>query len=124
VSLETIGEAGSFDAFREQVIEEQLKKRYVKDLLCLLNGFGAPCIDEAAGERFVQLIELVLRRNVHVHNRGVVDDRYLEKDGGAPKYNPYGLKVGDVARIDEAYWETAARLLSGCVRRLAVWADG
>jgi hypothetical protein len=123
VSLEGIGEAGSFEALRDQVIEDQLKKRYVKDLLCLFPSLGVAVVDEKNGDRHVQLIELVLRRNLHVHNRGEVDERYLEPDAQSrkPKYNLYDLKVGDVASIDMPYLEMANRLCENCVSRLAEW---
>jgi hypothetical protein len=125
VTLESLGEAGSFEAFRDDVIEEQLKKRYVKDLLGLLQALGVQCVDETAGDRPVQLVELVLRRNLHVHNRGVVDGRYLEFDPmtGKPKYNLYNLNLGDSAIIDDAYFQTAIRLCNNSVERLAKWSD-
>jgi hypothetical protein len=123
VSLQEISEAGSFESFRDQVIEKQLKIRYVKDLLGLLQGLGVKCVHEANGDTFGHLIELVLRRNVHIHNRGIVDERYLERDQqGTPKNNLYNLNLGDVATIDEAYWERAVRLCRCCVDWMAVWA--
>jgi hypothetical protein len=126
VSLEVVGEAGNFDALRDQLIEDQLKKRYIKDLLGVLQALGVILVDERCGDRHVQLIELVLRRNVHIHNRGVVDERYLEADPQSkrPKYNLYNLKLGDVAYINLAYLELANRLCRNCVDRLAAWADG
>jgi hypothetical protein len=124
VSLEGIGEAGSFETLRDQIIEEQLKKRYVKDLLGLLQAPDLSLVDEKNGDRHVQLIELVLRRNVHVHNRGEVDERYLEADPQSkkPKYNLYNFKLGDIACIDMPYLEMANRLCENCVDRLADWA--
>ncbi|CAN5476197.1 hypothetical protein BH11PLA2_BH11PLA2_29900 [soil metagenome] len=124
VTLQGIGEAGSYEAFIEQVIEEQLKKRYVKDLLGLLQGLGVEMLDEAKGDKPVQLVEMVLRRNLHVHCRGVVDDRYLENDSktGKPQYNLFDLKAGQTAVIDGAYFETALRLCVTCIERLAKWA--
>ena len=125
VTLEEIGEAGSFEAFRDQVIEEQLKKRYVKDLLGLLQTIGVELVDENRGDRPVQLVELVLRRNLHVHSRGVVDPRYLEADRktGKPKYNLFDLKAGQPAVIDDAYFQTALRLCGNCVERMVRWAS-
>lgn len=123
VTLEGVGEAGSFEAFRDQVIEEQLKKRYVKDLIGQIQGLGISLVDERKGDRHVQLVELVLRRNLHVHNRGVVDERYLECDkGGKPKFNLFDLKLGQAACIDETYFTEALRLCGGCVDRLVRWA--
>lgn len=105
------------------MIEEQLKKRYVKDVLGLLQSLSVQCVDDTAGDRPVQLVELVLRRNVHVHNRGVVDERYLEPDPMTlkPKYNLYNLKLGDSAIIDDGYFQTAIRLCNNCVERLVKW---
>lgn len=125
ITLENLREAGSLEAFRDHVIEEQLKKRYLKDLLGLLQGLGIPTVDEAAGDRHVDLVELVLRRNLHVHNRGVVDERYLETDAttGKPKYNIFNLKLGDSAIIEDRYFHAASRLCSNCVERLAKWSD-
>jgi hypothetical protein len=117
VSVSDIAEAGSFDALRDQLIEEQLKKRYIKDLLGLLQKeWGVVCVDPSGGQKFERLIELVLRRNLHVHNRGVVDSRY------AGDMNLDGLKLGNVAVIDRPYWEMANTLCKDCVERVAAWA--
>jgi hypothetical protein len=124
VSLEDFAEAGSFEALRDEIIEEQLKKRYIKDLLFVLEDLDIECVDKIAGDRHIQLIELAQRRNIHVHNRGVVDEKYLEADAkGTPKYNIFNLKFGDAAPIDEAYWEQANRLCKNCVARVAAWAE-
>ncbi len=124
VTMEEISRAGSFAALRDTLIEQQLKPRHLKDLIRLAQRLGVSCVDEAKGDKHVQLIELVLRRNVHVHNRGVVDERYLEQDDkGCPKYNLFGLKPGDVAVIDEAYLDTANRLCRTCVKRIADWVE-
>ncbi len=124
VSLSEIGEAGSFDALREGIVEDQMKKRYIKDLLIVLDSHGVKCSDEPAGDSLGNLIELVLRRNVHVHNRGVVDERYLERDQqtGKFRFNLYSLNLGQTAIIDELYWESANRLSKSCVERVADWA--
>ena len=124
VTLEALGEAGSWDVFQEQVIEEQLKKRYLKDLLSLFQELSVRLVDEKLG-RPVHLTELILRRNLHVHGRGVVDDRYLEPDpkSGKPKYNLFNLKHGQIAHIDDKYFQTALLLCGGCVERLIAWVD-
>lgn len=115
----------TFEQFRDDIIEDQLRSRYLKDLLQILNSFGVECVDEATGDRFIDLIELVLRRNVHVHNRGIVDERYLERDeNGSPRFNIHNLQLGTLAVIDFAYWERANRLCRNCVQRVATWAGG
>ena len=125
VALVEIGEARSFESFRDQVIEQQFKRRYVKDLIVLLQTIGVELVDEKRGDKPVQLVELVLRRNLHVHNRGIVDNRYLEADPktGKPKYMLFDLKPGQTAVIDDAYFQTALRLCGECVDRLVRWAS-
>ena len=60
---------------RDRIIEEQLKKRYVKDLIGIMADLGVKHVDEKEGDKHIDLIELIQRRNIHVHNRGVVDER-------------------------------------------------
>jgi hypothetical protein len=116
VTFQGLAESGSFDALRDAIIEEQLKKRYVKDLLTLLAGeWKVQCVEP--GQKFERLIELVLRRNIHVHNRGIVDERYLDE-----KKNLDKLKLGDVAVIDQSYWEMANEFCSVCVHHVGAWA--
>jgi hypothetical protein len=104
------------DTLRDEIIEEQLKKRYVKDLLLLLNGeWKVTCLEK--GQKFERLIEMVLRRNIHVHHRGIVDQRYMGE-----KRNLDKLKLGDVAVIDQRYWEMANDYCSVCVHNVSAWA--
>jgi hypothetical protein len=124
-SLEDLANSGSFELFRDLQIEEQLKQRYLKDLLFILEQLGVELSDAAAGDRPVHLVELVLRRNVHVHNRGVIDERYLERDvNGTPRFNLFNLQIGSTATIDRAYWERADRLCGNAVTKLADWVQG
>lgn len=121
LSLKQFESCTSFDGFRDHLIESQLKSLYVKDLLLNLQSAGAECASNRT--ECAQIIELILRRNVHVHNRGIVDDRFLEiDDTGKSKYNFYGLKLGDSAVIDAAYFKLANELCTKCIRKLAEWA--
>lgn len=123
VSLEEIAEAGGDSALKDLMIERQLKKRYLKELLQLLRGFGVPLVPPGSQFDPVALIELVLRRNLHVHQRGIVDARYLDPDSddGKPKFNLYSLNLGDYAEIDKAYFQRACELCENCVQCLAAW---
>jgi hypothetical protein len=116
VSLDLLSSYGSFSRLQESVIEEQLKSRYLKDLLFILEHINVECVDKSKGHAFRDLVEMVVRRNIHVHNRGLVDERYLE-------FNPYNLALGDIAQIDEAYWEKSNSLCSHCVAKVAIWAN-
>jgi hypothetical protein len=124
ISLEALARYGSFEKLRDEVIEEQLKARYLKDLLFILNSLGVQCLDETGRDCFIELVEFVIRRNVHVHNRGIVDERYLERDEqGTPRFNIYELALGSVAEINEAYWERTNKLCGLFVENLTVWVE-
>ena len=44
------------------------------------------------------------RRNVHVHNNGIVDQMYLEK------FNLYGATQGEYLKINKEYFDNATTL--------------
>ena len=124
VALGSLSRYGSFEEFRDQVIEAQLKTKYLKDILAILENKHVKCVDEATGLGLIHLREMVQRRNIHIHNRGRVDERYLERDDeGIPRYNVYNLPVGSVAQIDSLYWEMSNRLSNDCVVHVANWVD-
>jgi hypothetical protein len=117
ITFQDMAEAGNMEALQNEIIEEQLKTRYVKDLLVLLsNEWKVQCVEP--GQKFERLLEMVLRRNIHVHNRGIVDERYLGE-----KKNLDKLKLGDVAYINEAYWQMANEICCVCVHNVGAWAS-
>jgi hypothetical protein len=124
VPLEDFAKYSSYEEFRDQIIEDQLRGKYLKDLLAILEAQKVELVDPATEDRTIHLRELVQRRNVHVHNRGRVDDRYLERDShGVARYNIYNLAPGSFAEVDLPYWERANRLCQACVTRVAAWVD-
>ena len=118
LTIQRIADLGSFEAVREEIIETQLKKRYVKDLLRMLKADWRVEWFERNRDAFPHLMEIVLRRNLHLHNRGVVDQRYLDS-----KKNVYALQLGEVAVIDKAYWQRSQELCQECVSQVTSWAD-
>jgi hypothetical protein len=118
LSFAEIAEMGSFDALREQIIETQLSKLYVKNLIGMLSdGWKVECFDKSEGHTLGRLIEIIQRRNLHLHSRGVVDEHYV-KEG-----NIDNLKLGDLAAIDDSYWNLAKSYCTYCIRQVAIWAE-
>ena len=123
VSLDEFANFESFQEFRDNLIERQLRNKHVKELLFILNKLGVPLVHKTKTITFAHLIELINRRNIHLHNRGRVDSqylvRYVEKKN---KYNVYNFSLGDVAVIDIKYWLNANDLVSQCVGNVSDWA--
>lgn len=124
LSLQEFSDYGSYEAFQNSTIDAQLRGVYLKELLFILRSLDAGGVATPADPHFAKLIELVLRRNVHIHNRGRVDEEYLGKDRqGTEQFNLFGLRSGDLAIIDESYYWDAVSICSLCVNLLAQWAD-
>ena len=123
VSLDEFANFESFQEFRDNLIERQLRNKHVKELLFILNKLGVPLVHKTKTITFAHLIELINRRNIHLHNRGRVDSqylvRYVEKKN---KYNVYNFSLGDVDVIDIKYWLNANDLVSQCVGNVSDWA--
>lgn len=124
ISLDSLSSFGSFKEFQDGIIETQLKKKYLKDILRILKDLDVKCVDQNGEDVFPHIMEFVLRRNIHVHNRGIVDNKYLEKNQkGAPEFNLYNFTIGDFAKIDDEYLLFANRLCKTYVIKAAEWAD-
>ena len=124
ISGDDLGDFDSFEEFRDSVVDEQLRGLYLKDLLQVLKSLGVDLVCGDSQGSFGHLVELVLRRNVHVHNRGIVDTRYLPSGVGAvEQFNVDGLAVGDRAVVDRDYLDMALRLASDAVRGIAKWGE-
>ena len=124
LSLATFHKYKDFESFRDSLIENQLKGQYLRDLLFRLRKLKAICGSDAETPTFAQLIELVNRRNILIHNRGIVDKKYLERDElGSLRFNIYNLKFGDIAVVDEKYWNIANSLCQNCIQEITLWAE-
>ena len=114
-----MADAGSAEKFQNIVIKDHLKKKSLRELLLILNdAWNVKCVDADSGQDFKRLMELVVRRNVHVHNRGIVDQAYLESG-----YNTDKFTLGDFAVIDSDYWKLAIGYTHECVRSVTIWAE-
>jgi hypothetical protein len=112
------GQFDDFPQFRDKHIEQHLKGHYLKDLLKILRDKRVPyCSTEDNDE--LRLTEIINRRNVHVHNRGRVDDRYLE----VPDVVLDDLEEDDLAPIEDWYLEEAERITKTCVEKLTAWVN-
>ena len=124
VSLESLNKYNSFEKFRDVLIEEQLKPKYMKDILAMLENQNVQYVDNSTGFKAIHLKEMIQRRNIHIHNRGRVDEKYMERDNnGAPRYNIYDLAIDSVAKVDIPYWEMSNRLCKDCVDYMADWVE-
>lgn len=105
---------GSIQDLREDLID-----RKVGDLGYL--GFASLCdwIRDHMGLKLVEdddtmaaIIEILETRNVIVHNRGVVGEKYL-RTVSTPKF-----KEGEVRRIEVDDYASCCHMIAGCVKKI------
>lgn len=55
--------------------------------------------------KYANFIEMINRRNCHIHNNGVIDNSYLgiNKINDKPEFNIYNFSIGSYAEINRQY---------------------
>jgi len=120
ISLESLKEYNDFDTLKLVLIDSSLSKKFLKETIFILKDLGLPLTKRK--KDFPKLIELIMRRNIHVHNLGIVDERYLVKNSNdSENFNLYKFKIDDYATIDLDYWENAKDLCRFCVDSITNW---
>lgn len=101
VTFSEIAESGDFNTLSKKIIDDHLGSIYLHKLLFLLRDFRSDLFAIDGQDYFITIIEMVKRRNIHVHNKGIVDQQYFES---GINHNIYNLKLDDYSSIDDSYY--------------------
>ena len=119
ISYSEISKHGSFESLSDCVIEEILLKKRGTRLIYDLEKLGVALSDSQSQ---IRLIEQIQRRNLFLHNRGLVDQKYLDRsDDGRKATNIDNLSVGALAVIDDIYWSRACMICRSYVQTCHEW---
>lgn len=83
------------------------KENYVAGLLKLLYQSHKPYFIIDGQNKYKELCEIVARKNIHVHKRGIVDTKYFADSQG----NIYNFCENDYAFITSSYFEQVYELM-------------
>lgn len=106
-SLADISKYENFQEFSEKTIDLIIAGKYIADLLEIIYKYKKNIFNLDGDDCYPTLMEIVQRRNLHVHKKGIVDEKYFTKGNGSE----LGLQIGDYAVIDDAYFNKALDLL-------------
>ena len=99
----------TIDEAKKDFVRRKFDGKYIKHLLKSLHVTNVSVFD---GIKYPEIIEMVNRRNIHIHNKGIADERYTEE------YNVHGYDVGDYVAITKQYFESATLVLSTFIQNL------
>ncbi|MCQ4922174.1 hypothetical protein NE686_03700 [Tissierella carlieri] len=105
--LKEIVAFGNFHNFRDSTIENALKGKYISDVLSVIYEYDKDIFIVDNVDVYEEVMEIISRRNIHIHKRGIVDQRYFEKSNG----NKYEYSIGEYAFIDSNYYNNTYNLL-------------
>lgn len=106
-ALSDIAKFEKFEEFSSQVIETIIAGKYVADLMEILYKYKKDVFFISHVDRFSEALEIIQRRNLHVHKKGIVDEKYFTKGNGSE----FGVQKGEYAVIDDEYFNRAIELL-------------
>ena len=106
---EDVFKNSTIDEAKDDFIRKKFDGKYIKHLLKALHHSNNAVFD---GIEYHKIMEMVNRRNIHIHNKGVVDDRYVEE------FNIYSYDTGEYAAITKQYFESATIILSTFIQNL------
>ena len=93
-SIDDVVLFSSIEELKRDLIQKQFNGRYISELIRKLHKFK-PSVFENID--YSVLLEMIERRNIHLHNKGYVDEKYCDS------VNLYSLKIGEYAYIDSKY---------------------
>lgn len=84
----------NIEELKENMIYKQFDGKYLSEIIKKLKNYND---DIFSNIDYPKLLEMIERRNIHLHNKGFVDTKYLKS------YNVYKFKLNDYAYIDDEY---------------------
>lgn len=114
--LKDIVQSGSFDMFQENIVAKILRNNYASGLLRMLRKFNKDYFVVNGEDLYKDICEIIARRNLHIHKKGIVDQGYCEQSQG----NSYNLICGDVAYIKGSYYLNTMSTLLEFVKKFCV----
>jgi len=109
--LKDIVSHGSFESLRDTLISDLLKKSYARDVLRMMRRYKTSYLMVSGNDKYNDILEIISRRNVHIHRRGFVDKEYFNKAEG----NIFNLSDGDYAPITRDYFSHCYTILTGVI---------
>ena len=97
------------DALKKNLIEQKFDGKYIRQILIQIKNKHPNVFNDL---EYKNVMELVNRRNIHIHNQGIVDSRYVEE------CNNFGLEVGDYAQISKQYFLDAVAMLKKTIQNI------
>lgn len=97
------------DALKNNYVELKFDGKYIKQILIQLKNNYPQVLN---GIEYKNIMEMVNRRNIHIHNQRIVDVRYIEN------YNIFGLDTGDYAQISKQYFLDAVAILKTIIQNI------
>lgn len=94
VALEDVLPFTSIEQLKNELVQRQFSGRYLSEIIKKLKTYLPSLFD---GIDYAKLMEMIERRNIHLHHKGYVDEKYYSS------FNIYSLSVGDYAFIDSKY---------------------
>ena len=107
-TIKEIVNYSSFDAFKENTVDEMVAGKYAADVLEILYNYNNSLFTVDGSNVFQSVLEMVQRRNLHVHKSGIIDEKYFTKGNG----RSLGLSIGDYTIIDKTYYVEATKNLT------------
>jgi len=116
IEISSLPEYGDFKTMKKRETENCLNKKYVGEILGVLHTYKSTFFISDGEDQLDDILEMVSRRNIHIHSQGIVDQKYFERGNGASKY---AFKVGQYAAIDSNYYFHVSESLVKFINNLA-----
>lgn len=113
-SLGDITKYQDFNEFASKTIDTMISGKYVSDILEILHSYRADFFIVQRNDCYNEIMEMVQRRNLHVHKNGIVDEKYFTKGNGSQ----LGIRIGEYAVIDNLYYNNASEILNGFISNI------
>jgi hypothetical protein len=115
IDISSLNEYRNFSEMKEREIENNLGKIYISEVLGVLYKYNKSLFIIDGIDIYNDILEMVSRRNIHLHNKGIIDQKYFEKGNGSQKYK---LKKGQYAEIDSSYYFDISNKLEEFIKKI------
>lgn len=116
---EDLKEYNTFDEMVEKIVNKYVDEKYISQIIEVLKKYNKDLfVDNMGVDMYSDVVELISRRNIHIHNKGNVDQKYLQKTSNAYLK---GYKMNDFLPINFSYYIHATRITQKIVEKIDLY---